>query len=267
MIGIQYGSCFRRKGCEEILGDIRENSNGTLMKVIKYRNCDDFDVKFLDEFGDIKEHVIGTAFRNGNVKNLYDRTVYGVGYIGKGKYKPSLNKENTQEYNLWKNMLERCYCEKRRYRARTYFDCVVSDEWHNFQNFAQWFHENYYEYKGGRMHVDKDILNPQNRTYCKEMCLLVPQPINELFHQRRKNNGLPTGIRLTETGKYTASCCGNNLGTFDNLLEAYDVYAREKERTIKACADEFRSIIPDKVYNALYNYKVELCNDKNYRVA
>lgn len=237
------------------------------MKVIEYRGYDDFDVQFLDSHGYIRKNVLAQAFKDGCVKNPYDRTVYGMGYIGNGKYKPSLNSENTQEYNLWKNMLERCYCEKRRHRARSYYDCTVSEEWQNFQNFAEWFHENYYEYKDGRMHVDKDILNPQNRTYCKEMCLLVPQPINELFHYRPRNDGLPTGVRLTKTGKYAVSCCKKHLGVYDDLFEAYDVYAREKEKVIKRTADEFRNIIPDKVYDALYNYKVELCNDKNYRVA
>ena len=123
------------------------------MKIIRYNGKSDVDIEFLDDFHYIKRNQLYANFVSGGVKNPYDRTVYGVGYIGVGKYKPSINKKNTQEYDLWKNMLERCYCEKRRHRAKTYINCEVCEEWHNFQNFAKWVHEYKFECKD-RLHVD-----------------------------------------------------------------------------------------------------------------
>ena len=49
--------------------------------------------------------------------------------------------------------------------------------------------------------------------------------------------------------------------------EAYAAYAKEKEIAIKRIADEYKEVIPEKVYRALYAYKVNIRNDKNYVVA
>ena len=67
-------------------GEIKPNNKGTLMKIIKYRNYNDIDVEFLDDHHFIKEHEIYVNFKNGNIKNPYDKTMGGVGYIGVGKY-------------------------------------------------------------------------------------------------------------------------------------------------------------------------------------
>ena len=59
--------------------------------------------------------------------------------------------------------------------SATYDDCVVCNEWHNLQNFAKWFEENYYEIGEGRMHLDKDIICAGNKIYNPDMCIFVPQ--------------------------------------------------------------------------------------------
>ena len=50
------------------------------------------------------------------------------------------------------------------------------------------------------------------------------------------------------------------LGRFslDQVEEAFLTYKRFKENYIKQVADEYKNLIPDKVYQALYNYKVEI---------
>ena len=57
---------------------------------------------------------------------------------------------------------------------------------------------------------------------------------------------------------------GEELGTYKTLEEAYGIYSEKKEETIKKVADEYRDIIPAHVYKALYSYKVDINNDKNY---
>lgn len=76
--------------------------------------------------------------------------------------------------------------------------------------------------------------------------------------------GLPNGIYKRKSGKYSAKYNSQELGKFNLLEEAYAVYAKEKEKKIKQVADEYKDIIPEKVYRALYNYKVDIRNDKNY---
>ena len=80
------------------------------------------------------------------------------------------------------------------------------------------------------------------------------------------NRGLPNGITKYVSG-YLAKYGGQKLGVYPTLEEAYAIYAMTKEKKIKEVADEYKSIIPKKVYEALYYYKVDIRNDKNYKAA
>lgn len=259
---------FDLKGGFKILGEIRRNNFGTEMKIIKQRILDDIEVQFLDEHGYVKRNITYQNFKRGQVKNPYDKTVCNVGYLGDGVHKARKDKRGiTQEYNIWKSILNRCYSEKYKNKYPAYYlKAIVCDEWLNFQNFAEWYKRNFYEVEG-RLHLDKDILCPGNYIYSPDKCLLIPQKINEQIHYTPKKNGLPTGINLTETGKYSTSCNGIHLGTFSSLEEAYVVYALEKEKVIKNLANKYKYIIPTKTYDALYAFKLDLKNDKNYIAA
>lgn len=236
------------------------------MKVIRYRSCDDFDVQFLDEHGYIKEHVYAQSFKLGSVKNPYDKTVCGVGYLGVGKYHVGdSEKKISDAYNTWKGMLERCYYDDVKHPA--YFGiCEVCDEWLNYQNFAKWFEEHRYKVKG-RLHLDKDILFPGNKIYSPKHCILIPQRINMLFTNMENKSSLPNGVRLTPTGRYSSEYSTKHLGTFDTLEEAFNMYAKEKEKTIMQTANDYKGIIPSYVYEALMKYEVKIENDKNYVAA
>ena len=50
------------------LGEIRNNNKGTPMKIIAYRNNNDIDIQFQDEFYYIKEHQTYSNFSTGSVK-------------------------------------------------------------------------------------------------------------------------------------------------------------------------------------------------------
>ena len=49
-----------------------------------------------------------------------------------------------------------------------------------------------------------------------------------------------------------------NLGTFPTIEEAFDAYKIAKEKEIKRIADEYKDKIPQKLYDAMYSYKVEI---------
>lgn len=234
------------------------------MRIIRYGSISDIDIQFMDEYGYIVHNAAYTNFKNGQIKNPYDKTTYGVGYLGTGKYMAKADGKVVESYNVWHDMIRRCYSEKSKEKFQAYFHiCMVSKLWHNYQNFAEWFNKNKYEVDG-RIHIDKDILYPGNKIYCPDTCLLVPQRINMLFLNKPNKRGFPNGIYTTKSGKYSVVYCGEKLGTYKTLNDAYCVYADAKKMAIIRIAKEYREIIPEKLYNALLKYEVRIDIDKNY---
>lgn len=236
------------------------------MKIVRYKNSSDVDVEFIDEYHYVKQGCAYENFKRGVVSNPYDKVVYGIGYLGNGKYNTGTAEEHTLSYMTWFGMIRRCYSKKKKEKFPAYFGtCTVCDEWHNYQNFAKWFEENYIEVEGG-LHIDKDILFPGNKEYSPEKCLLVPQRINMLFvnHPHSNKNGLPTGIHIIKNGKLVAEYNAKRLGIYSSLDEAFASYKDAKERAIKTIAEEYKSVITRKLYEALINYEVLLKNDINY---
>ena len=91
------------------------------------------------------EHATYQSFKNGNIKCPYESRIYGVGYLGEGKYKAKKNGKDTEEYRIWYHMLRRCYSPKYQEQEPTYEGCTVENNWLNFQNMGKWIEENYYE--------------------------------------------------------------------------------------------------------------------------
>lgn len=239
------------------------NRFGTPYKVIKYIDGSHVIVEFQDEYKTKVTTVLDAATNSHSVRNPYDKSIFGIGYLGVGKYTVTMGdtkKTNSRIYNCWKDMIERCYSDKYSENWKAYHGiCTVDEEWYNYQNFAKWYEENEYEC-AGRLHLDKDILVPGNKVYSPETCLLVPQRINLIFmtHPRKHDADLPTGISRSiykdGTCKYKASYNTKWLGTFPTLDDAINKYAAEKSKHIKMVAEEYRNIVPDKVYSALLKW-------------
>jgi len=233
------------------------------MIIVDYRNAHDIDVYF-PEYSWTKEHVQYINFINGRVKCPYERTVFSIGYIGEGKYKCNENGKQTKCYKVWNRMLSRCYDSKYIQKHPTYEQCEVCEEWRNFQNFAQWFENNYYEIDKQVMNLDKDILIKHNKMYSPETCVFVPQNINKLFTKRDNNRGsFPVGVSYNKSHKKYKSYCNMNkkqnfLGYYNTPKEAFQAYKQFKENYIKQVADEYKDSIPEKLYNAMYEYEVEI---------
>ena len=237
------------------LGETRLNKQGTMMKIIRYGRHDDIDIEFMDEFHYVKQHQSYINFKNGSVKNPYDRTICGVGYIGVGEYKTGTDTKHTEEYQNWTCMIRRCYDEKLKERYSAYYgDCFVCDEWHNFQNFARWWNENIYRVGTERMHLDKDILFDGNRMYSPNTCVISPQRINMLFMKKPNKYGLPNGIKPRANGRYEAQYKHEHLGVFDSIEEAAIAHDKAKKKAIIEIANEYKGSIPDRVYQALINW-------------
>ena len=84
-----------------------------------------------------------------------------------------------------------------------------------------------------------------------KLCLIVPQRINMLFLHKPNKYGLPNGIHPKSGGKYYATYKHKNLGTFNTLDEAVYAHERAKKNAIIDVANEYKEMIPTKVYDAL----------------
>ena len=162
-------------------------------------------------------------------------------------------------------MIERCYNPYELNKKPTYIDCYVCEEWHNFQNFAEWYYKNIYNCNNERMHLDKDILIKGNKIYSPKTCCIVPQRINVMFTKRQNCRGkYPIGVKWHKRDKIFEVCCYDKncnrqyLGRFDNEIDAFTCYKNYKEKVIKQVADEYKELIPKELYEALYKYEVEI---------
>lgn len=190
---------------------------------------------------------------------MKSKKVYGTGIIDENDFKIY-----KKEYKYWNHILERCYSNKLKEKYPTYEKIIMSNKWIYFKNFKDWYNDNYYEIEGQRMEIDKDILIKGNKMYSPETCLFVPQEINKLFTKRQNDRGkLPIGVRYKElNNKYECRCNKNGksiyLGLYEDSEKAFQVYKEFKENYIKEIADYYKDRIPNKLYNALYKYEVEI---------
>lgn len=245
-------------------GEINYNKHGSKMIVCKYITNENIDVYF-PEYNWVAKHVQYNTFKRGYVKCPYEKSVHGVGYIGEGKYKVSENGKETEIYRIWRGVLCRCYVSRIHEKHPTYKDCEMCEEWHNFQNFAEWYEENYYEIEGEKMCLDKDILFKGNKLYSPNTCVFVPHNVNSLFTKGDSVRGeLPIGVAIDKRqNKYQAQCRNQYnkrkwLGYYNTPEEAFQVYKNFKENLIKQVADKYKSYIPEKLYNAMITYEVEI---------
>ncbi len=242
-------------------GEVSYTKYGTKATIIKYISTK----KVLVEFDDDYKHQYYTSYKNfkgGALTNPYEcRNKNGIGFIGVGKYN---SKEHKLAYHKWSAIIQRClktdYSDE---SLKSYKDCEVCSEWLNFQNFAKWFYDNYYECDEP-LCVDKDILIHGNKLYSSDTCLIVPQRINLLFIKEKGRRGdLPIGVQhCSKRNGYTSMLStaeGNKyLGLFYNEIDAYKTYKKEKEKYIKQVADEYKEKIPKILYTAMYQYEIKI---------
>lgn len=207
-----------------------------------------------------------------SIQTQYDKTVYNIGCIGEGAYIPThiINnkKESTIQYSYWINMFTRCYNKNELERHPTYQDKMICEEWWNFQNFGKWFDENYYTIDNETMCLDKDILVKDNKLYSPNTCIFVSKRINSLFTKRQNYRGnCPIGVRSYKNNKFQARCNvienkivkSKSLGYYNSAKEAFsEGYKPFKENYIKQVANEYKDRIPKTLYDAMYQYKVEI---------
>ena len=83
------------------LGEINTNRFGTIMKIIEYNKAINIVVEFKDKYK-YKKKTKKKKFKDGEVSNPYDKSFYGVGFLGIGEY-------NTKDlaFKYWSTMIQR----------------------------------------------------------------------------------------------------------------------------------------------------------------
>ncbi len=246
---------------DEVLGKEFETNSFGKCFIIDYAGVNKVKVAFYNPFCIVECSMLN--LKRGAVANPMKPTVYGKGYLGVGNHSSN---SNVRLYKLWKNMLERVYSLKTRYRRQSYEDIEVCEDWHNFQNFAEWClaQEHFFskDSKGRCYQLDKDILLKGNKIYSPETCCFVPLEINTLliFGKSRRGDFI-VGVGKRNS-KYQASIRIERkniyLGVFETPHKAFKVYKEAKEDHIKCVADKWKNCIDQRVYQALLTWRVAI---------
>ena len=246
---------------KDCVGKVCKSSNSGDFKVLKYNDSGNVVIQFLEtgfetvvQLGNIK---------NGEVKDPYLPSVYGVGVLGT-KYPSEVNRVKTKEYVLWKSILQRCYSDGFKKKHPTYEYCEVGDNFKSFEYFYEWCNKQIgFGVEG--FELDKDLLIKGNKVYSESTCVFIPSEINLLLVKREASRGEHLiGVCWSKTHKAFKARVRKNkgkqefLGYFNTEIEAFNAYKQAKESFIKEQANEWKGKIDERAYEALINYTVEI---------
>ena len=246
------------KGC---VGKICKSKSSGDFKILKYNNNRNVEIQFVNTGYEATVQL--TNIRNGYVKDPYSPSVYGVGMLG-AKYPSKVNGVKTKEYELWTGMLERCYSITLKNKYPTYKDCEVSDNFKSYEYFYEWCNKQIgFGDKG--WHLDKDLLIKGNKVYDENTCVFLPNEVNILLTKRTALRGeYLIGVSWYSKSKTFIAQVNKNkgkpehLGYFKTEIEAFNAYKQAKESFVKEQANNWKSEIDPRAYEALMNYTVEI---------
>lgn len=230
---VKSGTIFtsNRSGSYEFLEEIEPTiTNGKKIRMGR--------VKFI-ETGTIKEARI-LDIVSGKVKDPYRRNVAGVGYLG--------NTQDTQyskkEYDMWRNMILRCYDENNQlYSNYGGAGVTVCEQWHSFENFLNdlplviGYNKFKYSLSNNNIPMKLDINELQanipinKRIYSPKTCMFVEQESNfKLGGYSKPYDKISTykGVCKLENGNYQCRVMIDGvdyfLGTYDDEVAAANMY-------------------------------------------
>jgi len=188
--------------------------------------------------------------------------VYGVGINDWGG-NVRVGGKLIKEYQLWQNMLQRCFDEKYKQNQPTYEGVTCSKDWLSMTKFV----EDVSQMRGFGFDgwaLDKDILQKGSKLYSKDACCFVPQEVNNLLTKSDRIRGeYPVGVNFHKaTGKFKAYLNINgkakHLGYFTTPEEAFQAYKTAKEAYTKVVAQKWQHLLDERVFQALLAYEVNI---------
>lgn len=263
-----------KKGCKQFsVGDVLSNNEGYDFRVVDYENARNVTIQWL-ECGSFEVCTSGNLLK-GAVKYLNKPSVFGVGFIGYGRFVPGEKRlQDGQErlnkyiHRHWRHVLERTIGGR---DIKRYDDCSVTTDWYDLQTFAEWAVEQKNSTKteeNGRLyHLDKDMVCKGNRVYCPEYCVFIPNEVNAFYTKKDVGNtGFPgvNYIKPATSGAkdgYIARCTIGKereyLGYYNSPETAFYHYKEAKEKAAKHLASLWENKIDDRVIEYLNNFVVD----------
>lgn len=194
--------------------------------------------------------------------------VYGIGFNDNSIKARANNSRMTSEYRVWTDMLRRCTSEILAKRP-TYLGCEVSENFKTFTFFHKWCNEqigfNSKDDDGRNWHLDKDLLLPNNKVYSEDTCVFIPNKLNGILISGKSQRGdLPRGVCwYAQSSCYRAQANDINskkkhIGYYKTSNEAFMAYKAYKENVVKQVAEQYKSQIDHRAYEALMSYEVHI---------
>jgi dephospho-CoA kinase len=225
---------------------------------LKYRQTYYYECKFIKypyKCLALKENII-----KGKVNNYNKPSILDIGFKGEGVFE---FKDYPKISQTWYDMLNRCYNPKnKRFKSYGNLGITVCKEWHNFQNFCEWYLnqlKNYKNIENLNLQIDKDLIPYTLRIDIKEYnpnyCVLLPKDLNIFF---KFKNELFSCIRKNNSGNYIVNIVFKKgedcfYGVFDNLLSAiqnkYLFFNKIKIKYIQ----KYKNILPENIINLIQN--------------
>lgn len=260
---MEYLNKINRNNC---VGGIFKSNNCGDFEIIRYNNSHNIEIEFLTT-GSRKTCEI-SSLRRGNIKDVYQPSVCGVGVVGNKYVVSEVNDDGhrvcLKQYDIWRNMLNRCYSVK--LQQPTYKDCTVSENFKNYEYFYEWCNKQI-GFNNDGWCLDKDLLIKGNKVYSEDTCVFLPQELNNLLTKRNRSRGnLPVGVCYNNVNhKFISQVCFNGVidkyvGSFETPEEAFYAYKQAKEDFIKQQASKWKDQIDHRAYEALMNYQVDMAD-------
>ena len=238
-------------------GDVFTTREGGSVTVIGYRGCRTVLIKHNDSHGHESSTAV-SSLRTGSIKNPYHPSVFGVGFIGVGEHPVSVAGKPTKSYQAWRTMLRLSYDPVIQTRLPSYIGCTVHPDWHNYQNFAEWYER---QYRAEGWELGKGLIIEGNKLYSADTCVFVPQALNSLLNDSGDSRGdLPQGVsryRNRYQAQLTVDGKAHYLGYYSTPEEAFQAYKLAKEANVKRMAEQYMYLIDPRVYSTLINYTVK----------
>ena len=243
------------------VGDIRTSNSYGQYEIVS-RKPGLITIRFLTT-GYVGEFPKGSVRLN-SVKDPLCPNIHGVGFYGDGYFSSTLDQKiKMKAWETWESMLKRCYRKQVVTNPNhPYHNCSVSEEWHNFQIFCEFYCNDLYRKDGWEL--DKDLLFKGNKKYSPETCVFLPVDINGALKLNKSRRGeLPIGVKKQHNRPGYAAVCRNvngvqvSLGKFSSVEAAFLAYKEFKESVLKKKAEIWKDEISPVAYNALMNYRVE----------
>jgi len=184
--------------------------------ITEYINCYKIKIKFIST--KFETYSNSSNIKEGKVKDYTLRNVQDIATVGGVQYS---KKHNKLAYDTWQSMIKRCYSLQYIQHNPSYINCIVSDEWLNFQNFCPWFLINF---KPG-YHLDKDLKVIDNKIYSKDTCLMIPAWLNTALCYKNKtrvdktyNNKFKPVISYKDKNYYGKVTSNKNKALYQSAL-------------------------------------------------